>query len=171
MSPLPAQVGAAIGGRSWDLAAQIERAAGVGGVIFATGTANSGLSLFIQDDRLFFDYNCFGEHHIVASSRRVPDGASKVGVQFRRGPGKGGEATLVIDAESCGSLALPFVMRIISSIGPSVGFDHGSPVSERYVDAFPFGGRIERVDIALVTTRGGEAGNAAAEERVTMARQ
>lgn len=170
MSPLPAQVGAAIGGRSWDLEARIDRPAGAGGVILATGTENSGLSLFVQNDRLLFDYNCFGEHHVVVSTRPVPDGASKVGVQFRRGPGKGGDATLVIDEEPCGSVTLPFVMRIISSIGPSVGFDHGSPVSERYAGAFPFAGRIDRVDIQLVSTRG-EAGNAIADERATMARQ
>ena len=139
-------------------------------MILATGTENSGLSLFVQNDRLLFDYNCFGEHHVVVSTRPVPDGASKVGVQFRRGPGKGGDATLVIDEEPCGSVTLPFVMRIISSIGPSVGFDHGSPVSERYAGAFPFAGRIDRVDIQLVSTRG-EAGNAIADERATMARQ
>lgn len=171
LSPLPAQVGASIGGRSWDLEARIERPAGAGGVIYATGTENSGLSLFVQGERLVFDYNCFGEHHVVESSRTVPEGASTVGVRFRRGQGKGGEATLVIDGEPCGALSIPFVMRIISSIGPSVAFDHGSPVSDRYTGAFPFSGRIERVDIQLVSTRGGEAGNAAAEQRATMSRQ
>ena len=63
-------------GRSWDLDATIERDAGAGGVLYATGTENSGLSVFIQDDRLVLDYNCFGDHHIVESERRVPAGAS-----------------------------------------------------------------------------------------------
>src|SRR3954452_14700121 len=61
MAPMPAQVGASIGGRSWDLDATIDRPVGAGGVIYATGTGNSGVSVFVQDDRLVFDYNCFGD--------------------------------------------------------------------------------------------------------------
>ena len=41
---------------------------------------------------------------------------------------------------SAGRSTCPFVMRMISSIGPSVGFDHGSPVSGRYTGAYPFEG-------------------------------
>jgi hypothetical protein len=139
MTPLPAQVGAAIGGRSWDLAATIDRPAGGGGVLYATGTENSGLSLFVRDDRLVFDYNYLGDHRIVTSDIEVPEGPSIVGVEFRR-TSEGGQATLVIDAVPCGSVELPFVMRIVSSIGPSVGYDHGSPVSEQCDAPFPFEG-------------------------------
>jgi arylsulfatase len=60
MSPMPAQAGARIGGRSWNLAATIDRPPGAGGVLYASGNQNSGLSLFIQGGRLLFDYNCFG---------------------------------------------------------------------------------------------------------------
>jgi arylsulfatase len=168
MSPLPAQVGASIGGRSWDLDARIEHPSGAGGVIYATGTASSGVTLFVQADRLVFDYNCFGEHQVVESGREVPVGACVVGVRFRR-LGNGGRATLVIDGEECGTLDVPFVMRIISSIGPSVGYDHGSPVSDRYPDSFPFEGTLEQVDIQLVSERSSDTG--AAEARAIIARQ
>ena len=63
-------------------------------------------------------------------------------------------------------------MRMISSVGASVGHDHGSPVSKRYADENPFRGHLERVDIALLTVRKAEAIDlAAADERATMARQ
>ena len=42
MAPLPAQVAPGMGGRGFDLAATIDRPAGAGGVLFATGTENSG---------------------------------------------------------------------------------------------------------------------------------
>ena len=42
-------------------------------------------------------------------------------------------------------------MRMMSSVGASVGYDDGSLVSNRYQDAFPFEGTIERVDIQLVS--------------------
>ncbi len=171
MSPLPAQVGASIGGRSYDLHAVIDRPAGADGVLYATGTQNSGVSVFVQDDRLVFDYNCFGDHHVVESTRVVPVGKAVVGVRFRR-HGKTGAATLVIDDEECGTLDIPLVMRMMSSTGPSVGYDHGSPVSERYDGPFPFAGHLERVDIQLISPTPAEgAGNTATEERSTMARQ
>lgn len=171
MSPLPAQAAAGIGGRSWDLSASVDRARGADGVLYATGNENSGMSVFIEGDRLVFDYNCFGEHQVVESDREVPAGRSVVGVQFRR-TDDGGDVTLVIDGEPCGSVHLPVVMRIISSVGASVGHDHGSPVSRRYGGENPFRGSLERVDIQLLSMRRGEAAaQAEVEARATIARQ
>jgi arylsulfatase len=127
------------------------------------------VSVFIQGDRLVLDYNCFGEHHVVESDRTVPMGESVVGVRFRGKGGGPGRATLVVAGEECGSIEVPYVMRIISSIGPSVGRDHGSQVSDRYTGDFPFAGTLEQVDIVLVS--GSDPGGAAAAERATMARQ
>ena len=168
MSPMPAQVGATIGGRSWDLEARIERPRQAGGVLYATGTASSGVSVFIQNDRLVFDYNCFGEHSVVESDHEVPVGSSRVGVRFRR-VGDGGHATLVIDGTDSGTIEFAFVMRIISSLGASVGSDHGSQVSERYSDSFPFAGTLHQVDIQLVSER--SATTASAEGRAAIGKQ
>ena len=176
MTPLPAQVAAAIGGRSWDLDATIDRPAGAAGVLYASGTANSGLSLFVQDDRLVFDYNCFGDHQIATSDVAVPTGRSVVGVRFRR-DGDTAVATVVVDGTEAGSVDIPFAMRIMSSVGPSVGYDHGSPVSRHYDHEFAFEGTLERVDITLVKP-GAEpaaeteaAADAEADQRATMSRQ
>lgn len=168
LAPLPAQAGAAIGGRSWRLRATVDRPEGAAGVLFATGTANAGLSLFVQSDRLVFDYNCFGDHQVVESDRPVPTGPSELGVRFTR-RGRDGTAELVIDGEACGSVELPLVMRIMSSTGSSVGLDHGSPVSSRYPDAFPFEGTLERVDIELLSPPPADV--AVAEASAAMARQ
>lgn len=171
MAPLPAQSAASLGGRSWTLTATIDRLPGQGGVLYAMGNGNSGLSAFVQDDRLIFDYNCFGDHHEVVSDRDVPAGRSEIGVRFER-TGKGGNASVVIDGEPCGSVEIPFVMRVISSMGASVGFDHGLPVSRRYSDAFPFEGTLHRVDIELAASRSAEsAAQAQAAARSGLSRQ
>ncbi len=171
MSPMPVEVGAMIGGRSWDLDAEVDRPRGAQGVLYATGTENSGVTLFVQNDKLVFDYNCFGDHYIVESTRDVPVGKAVLGVRFRR-EGKTGRATVVIDHEECGSVDVPFVMRMMSSIGPSVGYDNGSPVSDRYAGPYPFEGHLERVDIQLLSARPSEAAaNAETAQRSTMARQ
>jgi arylsulfatase len=153
------------------MAATIDHPAGSGGVLYATGTQNSGVSLFVQEDRLVLDYNCFGDHHVVESSDPVPVGPSVIGVHFVR-TGRGGEATLVIGGQPSGTLTVPFVMTMISSVGPSVGYDHGSPVSPRYVAPFPFEGTLRRLDVTLArqsATDQDEEDRAA--ERAAMSRQ
>ena len=176
MTPLPAHTAPALGGPSRDMAATIERAVGQAGVLYATGTENSGFSLFVDDEHLVFDYNCFGDHHVVRSDRPVPSGASVVGVRVRR-TGRGGVATVVVDGVECGSVELPFVMHVISSIGPSVGYDHGSQVSPAYTGPNPFQGHLERVDIQLVqradpaAATAEDADVAAADERRASAQQ
>ena len=170
MSPLPAQVAPSLGGRGWDMSATIQRPAGAEGVLYSSGTENSGVSLFVQDDRLVFDYNCFGDHHVVVSEATVPTGDTVVGVEFRRS-GQSGDVTLTVDGEPSGKLVVPFAMTMISSVGPSIGYDHGSPVSDRYTGHFPFEGVLHRLDVTLVRGGDGPRGDPAAEERSAMSRQ
>ncbi len=139
-------------------------------MLYATGNENSGMSLFVDGDRLVFDYNCFGDHQIVESDIDVPDGASVVGVRFRRNDAAG-EVTLVVDGADCGTLALPFVMRMISSVGASIGYDHGSPVSRRYTGENPFEGTLHQVDVQLLSPGEAAAERAATDARAGLSRQ
>ena len=136
-------------------------------MLYATGTENSGFSLFVDGDHLVFDYNCFGDHQVVRSELAVPVGASQVGLQVRR-TGRGGVATVVVDGAATGSVELPFVMQVMSSIGPSIGFDHGSQVSPMYSGPSPFEGDLHRVDIQLLT-RADPAAAAVEDARVAAA--
>jgi arylsulfatase len=173
MSPLPAQAAAALGGRGWDLMASMTRAATDEGVIYATGTENAGFSFFVQDSRLVFDYNAFNDHEILVSDRDVPVGDTVVGAQVRRTGRRTGTVELLIDGVPCGAAELPLLMTVISSVGPIVGFDHGSAVSTLYEGPFPFSGRLHRIDIdADPEQKHGDAAEiAAAELRAESARQ
>jgi arylsulfatase A-like enzyme len=151
MSPLPGQASAAIGGRSFDLVARVTRNAGDEGVIFATGTENSGVSIFVQNDRLVVDYNAFDHHTILESEVVVPAGDSTITAQFRRGAGRAGSMAVEIDGRSVGTAELDLYMRMMSSVGPSIGYDHGSAVSTRYAAPFAFTGKLHEVVIQLVT--------------------
>ena len=42
-------------------------------------------------------------------------------------------------------------MATISSVGPSVGYDAGSPVSRAYSDSNPFTGTLHEVEIQLLS--------------------
>ncbi|HWB68117.1 MAG TPA: sulfatase-like hydrolase/transferase [Mycobacteriales bacterium] len=167
MSPMPAQVAPTMGGRAWHMQARITRPTGADGVLFATGTANAGLSWFVEADRLVLDYNAFGEHTVLVSDRPLPDGAAVVGVSFERSQNEG-DVTLHIDGEPAGTAHLPLAMRIMSSVGPSVGYDHGSPVSPRYVGPNRFQGVIHSLEVVVA---GGSRQDAEAVARAEMARQ
>jgi arylsulfatase len=155
MAPLPSQASAAMGGRSWDMEAVVDRGDAEGGVIYATGTENSGFSFYIFDNRLVFDYNFFGEHLVVRSHPELPIGPSTLTCQLRR-TGKAGYAVLLVNGDEVGRIELPFIMRVISSVGPSVAYDHGSPVAFDYAnrsDGFPFEGDLQSVTITLIDTK------------------
>lgn len=147
MSPLPAQAAAALGGRSWSMTASVDLAAGDEGVLYATGTENAGFSFFVQDGRLVFDYNAFGDHEVLVSDREVPVGTAQVTVEVQRTGAREGTVQMRIDGKPCGDAALPLLMTVMSSVGPSVGFDHGSAVSNRYRAPYRFTGSLHRVDI------------------------
>jgi len=69
----------------------------------------------------------------------------------------------VVAGESAGSAELPLFMRMISSVGPSIGFDHGSPVSGRYVSPYPYTGTLHHVDIRLISRTVPDAASAQSE--------
>jgi arylsulfatase len=174
MSPLPGQASAAIAGRSFDLTARLTRAAGDDGVLYATGTENSGLAVFVQDDRLVVDYNAFDDHTILESDVTLPDGDVTVTVSVRRGPSRTGTMHLAVDGEPAGSADLGLFMSMMSSVGPSIGEDHGSAVSRRYDAPFPFAGTLHEIEIQLLSREDAEARDAELAEvsaRAEMSRQ
>ncbi len=153
MSPMPMQAGAPIGGRSFDMTAHIECDPGHEGVLYATGTQNSGVSFFVRNDHLVFDYNAFDDHTIVRSDGPIPVGTATVGVQVRRQADRSASVTLTVDGAVVGEGTIPWIMGTISSVGASIGYDSGSPVSLEYEGPFPFDGTLRRLEIQLVSRR------------------
>ena len=117
-------------------------------MLVATGSANVGLSLFVQDDHLVFDYNIFHDHHVVRSEEPLPVGECVLGVHFNR-EGATGTATLLVDGSAVGSMGVPFVVRMLGSAGMDIGRDAYSPVSDLYQGPFPFEGTLDEVVIHL----------------------
>ena len=168
MSPIPAQAAPAPGGRSWDLTATVTRAAGDEGVIWAAGSANSGLSIFVQNDQLVVDYNAFDDHTIVGSTVAVPAGECALGVRLARTSKTTGTIELTVNGQTAGQADLSFMMRMMSSLGASVGYDHGSAVSGRYQAPFSFTGTLHQVEIQLASrSRAETATENAAETAIT----
>ena len=169
MTPIAAQSSAAVGARSFDLTARVSGGADDEGVLWATGNENSGCSVFVQNRRLVVDYNAFDDHTIVESELEIPAGDVSLSVHMERDSRTTGWVEVSIDGEPCGRAEIPFYMRMISSVGSSIGEDHGSAVSARYQAPFAYTGTLHEVVIQLPqrTSRSAQAATATSE----MARQ
>ena len=168
MSAMPGQASAGLGGRNVHITAAVDYRAGDEGVLYKTGNRNSGFTMFVQDGRFVVDYNAFGDHTVVESPVAVPSGEVVLGVRLARGDNRRGRVTLEFDGVEVAGADLPLYMTMVSSTGPSIGFDHGVSVSTRYESPYPWTGDLREVVI--------EAGQrsrdaAAAEARGEMGRQ
>ncbi|MBA7671132.1 hypothetical protein ES703_79283 [subsurface metagenome] len=138
--------------RSWLMQAEIERSdEKIEGVIVTSGTQNNGLSWYIKENHLVFDYNAFRDHSVIRSSLTVPTGQSIIGVKFRgKMPAtRGGTFTLLIDGNECGSMKVPITPIILSSMGLQIGMNNLSPITDGYKAPFKFMGRIKYVKIKV----------------------
>ncbi|MGB0994632.1 MAG: arylsulfatase [Acidimicrobiales bacterium] len=149
MTRISSQPSASVGGKAFDLTARVTGTADDEGVLWATGNENSGCSIFVQNRRLVVDYNAFDDHTIVESEREVPDGDATLAVHLERDSRTTGWVELSIDGEPCGRADIPFYMRMVSSVGSSIGEDHGSAVSARYQAPFAYSGALHEVVIQL----------------------
>lgn len=126
------------------------------GVLIAQGGQFGGWAIFLDDGQLTYVHNYLGiERTHIRSQARVERGAHQVQVLFGYdggGLGKGGDITLLIDQEIAGrgrlERTVPFSFSLIE--GLDVGYDWGTPVSDRYSrgDGFHYSGEIAGVTIA-----------------------
>ena len=168
LSRIPMAATPATGGNLFDLTARVSRGEGDEGVIWATGSASAGVSVFVQNERLVVDYNAFANRTVVESSLKVPEGDCELSMRLRRTDKAGGVIELAVDGQPAGTTGLPYMMRMVSSVGSSVGHDYGSTVSERYEGSFPFSGTLHEVEINLSPR---SEADVAATARAEMARQ
>jgi arylsulfatase len=149
--------------RSFEIRARIDRAAGQGGVLVASGARTGGYALFVQDDRLVFTYNRLGVFFDVVSDEPLAAGASEVVVRFAKSGEHQGTATLLVapadddgtpGAEAAiGSGPVEMLPYRQTMYGMDVGRDLGPTVSPRYEGPFPFAGTLHWVDFALADNR------------------
>lgn len=168
MSPMPGQASAPTGGRHVVMSASVTHQAGNEGVLYATGTQNSGISFFIQNNKLVLDYNAFGDHTIVESTPDISSGDHTLTVVMKRGEKRRGTIDLLIDDVAVATSEVPLYMGMNSSVGPSIGYDHGSAVSKRYEAPYAYTGVLHEIVIEA-SQRSKEA--AEAEARSEMSRQ
>ncbi len=135
------------------LAAEIEiPAGGAEGVLVCCGGASGGYTLFVQDGKLHWEHNWFGEaRYAVSSSENLKTGHQIVSAEIQcDDEGKmatGGTVTLRMGETTIGSgrFEKQIYGRFTVNETFDVGCDTVTPVSDRYESPFAFTGTIKRV--------------------------
>jgi arylsulfatase len=138
-----------IAARSWRIAVRFAQRADDQGVLWAIGDPSGGMVMFVEDGRLHFHYNGFGDTTDLPGVV-LPPGAHEAIIDYQATGGRGGRARLLLD----GAEAVPFTRMeptmVIYGVfeGLDVGLDRRGPVLWRLHErhgAFPYAGEIRDV--------------------------
>jgi arylsulfatase len=147
--------------KSFSVAADVEIPAGAPaqGIIATIGGRFAGWALMLNDGRPMFAYALSNQDRHkwkVSGADRLRPGKHTVRVDFRYdggGVGKGGTATLSVDAKPVGDVKIPqtVVRRFSLDETFDIGEDTGTPVIEDYADKMPFRftGKLDKVTVEL----------------------
>ena len=173
---MPVETSPAIDLGSWTMEVSVSRSSPEQqGVIFNRGSIHTGVTLYIKDNRLHFDYHAYDDWARIQADAPLPAGDFVIGVSLQsdspRGPG---QVTLSINGNEVGSGEVQVLQRrILFAHGEfDIGADKRSPVGDNYDPPFEFEGQIHTVDIEVTPYEGEAAFHAQAErQRQTMSRQ
>jgi arylsulfatase A-like enzyme len=127
------------------------------GVLYALGGFAGGLTLFIDQGHLVYEYNMMIiERYQARSAAKVPPGKHTIVVEttFKSAkPFSPATVILSVDGREVGKVVVARTVPAAFSASETfgVGVDLGSPVSPDYFDRrpFPFEGTIENVDVEI----------------------
>jgi len=119
------------------------------GVIVAVGGMTGGYSMFIKDNKLYYDYNFLDGVHYTLESPPLPTGPTDLKFNFILTQPFGGTGELFINGEKVDEVEMPQMHIATYSLAETfdVGLDTGTQVTNMYDDPFPFTGVIDRVII------------------------
>ena len=121
---------------------------GDSGVLVAHGDQGGGYMLYVEDDRLLFAHNAYGDMTVLDCGV-LAEGASSVRLAMENPGSLRWNASISVDGEAVGeALKLVPLMAMAPFEGIDVGVDRRSPVSwdvyERH-GPFPYTGLLESV--------------------------
>jgi arylsulfatase len=133
--------------RAHTIETNIELSGNEEGVIVAVGGMTGGYSMFIQDNKLYYDYNFLDGVHYTLESPPLPEGATDLKFNFILTHPFGGTGELFVNGEKVDEVDMPQMHISTYSLAETfdVGRDTGTQVTDMYSDPFPFTGEIDRV--------------------------
>jgi len=117
------------------------------GVIVACGGMTGGYTMFIKDNRLYYDYNFLDGVHYILKSEPLPKGKTDLRFNFIRTKPFGGEGELYVNGKKVDEIEMPQMHIATYSLAETfdVGRDTGTQVSDLYKGIFKFNAELDRV--------------------------
>ncbi|MEJ2138702.1 MAG: arylsulfatase [Gammaproteobacteria bacterium] len=133
--------------RAHTIETNIDLQGGEEGVIVAVGGMTGGYSMFIKDNKLYYDYNFLDGVHYVLESPPLPTGPTDLKFNFILTQPFGGTGELFVNGQKVDEVEMPQMHISTYSLAETfdVGMDTGTQVSAMYTDPFEFTGLIDRV--------------------------
>ena len=137
--------------RSHTIETRIDLSGEEEGVIVAVGGMTGGYTMFLRDNKLYYDYNFLDGLHYVLESPSLPSGPTDLEFRFTLTQPFGGFGELFVNGEKVDEIEMPQMHISTYSLAETfdVGRDTGTQVSSMYADPFPFSGVIDQVRISL----------------------
>jgi len=149
---------APVKGRSHTIDTTLNLTGGEEGVIVACGGFTGGFTLYIKDNRVYYDYNYYNGLYYTLESPSLPRGEVDIQFNFIEDGGTtpgipGGLGELYINGEKVDEVAMPEMHISTFSLSETfdVGVDAGTPVSNKYrvKNHYPYTGELDRVIFRL----------------------
>ena len=145
-------------GRSHSIETTLDLTGKEEGVIVACGAFTGGYTLFIKDNKVYYDYNYYNGLYYTLESPKL--GTGKVDIKFNfietvkdKKSLPGGKGELYINGKKVADVDMPEMHISTFSLSETfdVGIDSGTPVSNKYSveNHFPYTGKLDKVTFRL----------------------
>ena len=149
---------APVKGRSHTIETSLELTGDEEGVIVACGGFTGGYTLFIKDNKVYYDYNYYNGLYYTLESPALGTGKVDLKFNFIETGGTaagipGGRGELYINGAKVDEVDMPEMHISTFSLSETfdVGIDAGTPVSDKYTltNHFPYTGELDKVVVRL----------------------
>ncbi|WP_157637889.1 arylsulfatase [Flexithrix dorotheae] len=142
---MPEFTAPAIGNKNNTINMEVEMPRNANGVLYAIGGFSGGLSLYMKDGYLNYEYNLFEiERTKMKSPQKIPAGMTKIEVnssfQWTQQRTLEGHVKIKVNGKEVMSGVIPRCAPLTFTANDclDLGSDQGSPVSEAYIEKKPF---------------------------------
>ena len=149
---------APVKGKSHSIEASLDLSGNEKGVVVACGGFTGGYTLFIKDNKAYYDYNYYNGLYYTLESPSLGTGQVTIKFNFiEKGSPKrgipGGMGELYINGEKVDEVEMTEMHISTFSLSETfdVGEDNGTPVSDKYSvkNHFPYTGELDKVIVRL----------------------
>lgn len=150
---MPEFAGPGVGRQSSVVTIDAEFGETANGVLYAVGGAAGGLSVYMDEGHLVYDYNMMILEQYQARTGVIPPGPHQIVIETRIArPAGPADVTITVDGAEAARLTVGRTVAAAFTATESfdVGVDLGSPVSLAYEDRRPFAfdGKIRQIHVA-----------------------